>query len=578
VIDLVIRGGTVIDGTGAPGFTADVAVSDGRIVEVGRVQARGRREIAADGLLVTPGWVDVHSHYDGQVTWDERLTPSFWHGVTTTVFGNCGVGFAPVRADRREWLVGLMEGVEDIPGTALSDGIDWRWETFPQYLDAIASRPLAMDVGAQIAHGPLRAYAMGDRGALNEPASPEDIARMGELAAEAMRAGALGLSTSRTVVHRAIDGEPVPGTFAAHDELEALAQAVAGYGGVLELAPAGLLGEDQIAPARELAWMHSLSAQTGAAITFLFGQNHVQPDFWREQLAACERAHAEGARVHPQMFCRAIGMMISLESRENPFSRSAAFRSLAHLAHGDRISALLGDAELRARIVEEGADDVLGRATRFSQWDGVYRLDDGGLNYEPAPEQSIAAIARAQQRPPRAVALDAMLADGGRGFLHRPVMGYAQGDLRPTYDMLAHPLTIAGGGDGGAHVATICDAGAPTFMLTFWARDRSRGPTLALEQVVRKQTLDTARLYGLEDRGRIAPGLRADLNLIDYPNLALGPLETVYDLPSGAPRLMQKSRGYVATIVAGAATIEMGEDTGARPGKLVRGRRPGASY
>jgi N-acyl-D-aspartate/D-glutamate deacylase len=570
MFDRVIKGGSVVDGTGRPAFTADVAISGGKIVEVGRVRGAARETIDADGLLVTPGWVDVHSHYDGQVTWDERITPSFWHGVSTVIMGNCGVGFAPVKADRRDWLIGLMEGVEDIPGTALSDGIVWEWETFPEYLDAIARRPLAIDVGAQMTHGPLRAYAMGERGALNQPATADDIATMARMVAESQAAGALGFSTSRTVVHRAIDGEPVPGTFAAIEELHAIATALAQSGrGVMEVAPAGLLGEDLVNPAKELAWMNEVSASTGCPITFLTGQNHVQPRWWREQMEACGHHRRNHALVVPQMFCRAIGIMVCLESKLHPFINSPAYKTLLSRPHHERVRALREDAALRKQVALEGVNDVLGGVTGFSQWKGIYPLG-APADYEPDPQNSIHAIAQREQRTPREVALDVLLSEDGTGFLHRPVMGYADGNLDPTYEMLASPLTVPGGGDGGAHVATICDAGAPTFMLSFWVRDRSRGPRLPLEHIVRKQTSDAANLYGLNDRGRIEPGLKADLNLIDFENLGAGPLHMIHDLPTGAPRLMQKAVGYVATLVSGEVVTRNGEDTGARPGGLIR--------
>jgi N-acyl-D-aspartate/D-glutamate deacylase len=573
MFDRLIKGGLVVDGTGAPAFTADVAIQDGRIAEVGRVSGAARETIDADGLLVTPGWVDIHSHYDGQVTWDSRLEPSFWHGVTTVVMGNCGVGFAPVRAERRQWLIGLMEGVEDIPGTALSDGIRWEWESFPEYLDAIDRRPLAIDVGAQLAHGALRTYAMGERGALNAPATADDIAAMARLAAEAQAAGSLGVSTSRTVIHRAMDGEPVPGTFAAEEELFALAQAVGDSGhGVLEVAPAGLLGEDLVNPARELAWMNRISAMAGCPITFLSGQNHVQPRWWREQLDECARQRAHNAYVAPQMFCRAIGIMVCLRSKLHPFINSPTFKSLSHLPHAEMVRRLKADPELRRTMAAEGVNDVLGGSTGFNQWRGTYALGSPA-NYEPDPADSVLAISRRQGRPAREVALDILLQDDGAGFLHRPVQGYADGNLDATYELLRSPYTVPGGGDGGAHVATICDAGAPTFMLTHWVRDRTRGPRLPLEHIVKKQAADTAALYGLHDRGRLLAGLKADVNLIDFARLNALPLHLVNDLPTGAPRLMQKAEGYVATFVDGVAVSRDGEDTGARPGRLVRGGR-----
>jgi N-acyl-D-aspartate/D-glutamate deacylase len=498
------------------------------------------------------------------------LAPSFWHGVTTLMMGNCGVGFAPVKADKRDWLIGLMEGVEDIPGSALSEGIRWDWETFPEYMDSLSRRAFAMDVGAQLAHGPLRAYVMGERGALNGPATADDIAEMARLVAEAQALGSFGLSTSRTVVHRAVNGEPVPGTFAAMEEIYALAQAVSDSGhGAIEVAPAGLLGEDLVAPAKELAWMNDLSAKTGIPVTFLCGQNHVQPQWWREQLDECGRQRSNRARVAPQMFCRGIGIMVCLKNKEHPFINSPTYTSLQHLPFAEQVKRLTEDAELRRRMALEGVNDVLGGNSGFGQWGGTYALGRPA-DYEPEPSQSIRAIAKRQGRDGREVALDIMLEDGGTGFLHRPVQGYAEGNLNPTYELLKSPYTIAGGGDGGAHVAHVCDAGAPTFMLTYWARDRQRGPRLSLEHIVKKQTFDTADFYGLKDRGLLKPGLRADVNVIDYAGLEPGDLTMVNDLPSGAQRLMQKASGYVATMVAGEIIQSNGEDTGARPGRLMR--------
>ena len=570
--DRIIKGGTIVDGSGGAPYVADVAIAGGVIVEIGRITAAAKEVIDASGLLVTPGWIDVHSHYDGQVTWDSQLAPSFWHGVSTVVMGNCGVGFAPVKADKRDWLIGLMEGVEDIPGTALSDGIQWEWESFPEYLDALDRKPLAIDVGAQLAHGALRAFAMGERGALNEAATPDDIALMAHMVKEAQAAGSLGFSTSRTVVHRAMDGEPVPGTFAAIEEVQALVQAVADSGhGVVEVAPAGLLGEDLVGPAKELAWMNAVSVATGCPITFLTGQNHVQPRWWKEQLDECIRQRQQGAQVIPQMFCRAIGIMVCLESKAHPFINAPTWKALSALPFDERIRRLTQDAELRRTMALEGVNDVLGGTRGFGQWAGTYALGTPA-NYEPDPADTIRAIAKRQGRDSREVALDVLLADGGKGFLHRPVMGYADGNLDPTFELLQSPHTIPGGGDGGAHVATICDAGAPTFMLTHWVRDRPRGPRLPLEYIVKKQTQDAARLYGLKDRGQIRVGYRADINLIDFERLSSGPLTMVNDLPTGAQRLMQKSNGYVATMVAGIIIHRDGTDTGERPGRLIRNR------
>jgi N-acyl-D-aspartate/D-glutamate deacylase len=573
MLDRIIKGGRVVDGTGAPAFTADVGVADGRIVAVGKLTDAARETIDADGLVVAPGWVDIHTHYDGQATWDQRLSPSADHGVTTALFGNCGVGFAPARPDKRDWLIGLMEGVEDIPGSALSEGIVWEWETFPEYLDALSRKAYALDVGAHMAHGAVRAYVMGDRGARNEAASPDDIAQMARLVLEAQAAGAFGLSTSRTIVHKAVDGEPVPGTFAAVDELMGLAAAIAESGhGLLEWAPAGVTGEDLLEPAKEMARMYEISTRTGCPITFLCFQIEGAPEFWREQLAECARARAAGGRLTAQVSPRTAGMVVNLRGSRHPFVHTPTWKSLSALPFAERIARLRADANLRRTMALEGAHNLTGalQHSGFGSWEKTFAL--AGLDYEPGPDESIRAMAAQQGRDPRETALDLMLEQEGETFVLSHLMNYSYGDLSPSYTMLQDPNTVASGSDGGAHVSVIADVGMPTFLLTHWLRDRKRGPTLPLEHLVKKQTADTAALYGLADRGRLQPGLRADINLIDLGALRLHEPELVHDLPTGAARLKQGADGYVATLVAGAATRLDGEDTGERPGRLVRSR------
>jgi N-acyl-D-aspartate/D-glutamate deacylase len=574
--DLLIKGGTVLDGTGQPGRTADVAVDDGRVVAVGQLgNPAARQTLEADGLLVTPGWVDVHTHYDGQATWDDVLAPSTWHGVTSLVMGNCGVGFAPARPDRHDWLIGLMEGVEDIPGTALAEGIEWEWETFPEYLDALDRRRWPVDVGTQVAHGAVRAYVMGDRGARNEPARPEDIEEMRRIVAEALEAGALGFSTSRTVAHLAVDGEPVPGTYAGEDELFGIGRALRDTGrGVFELAPAGVAGEDVVAPAAEADWMARLAADIGRPVTFALLQVDADPDLWRHLLEAASTAAAAGHRLVPQVAGRPTGLLSGLRTTHCLFDWIPTFADLkARCATKDELVARLADPAIRQAIVgwtppDQAMADMMDKA-----YATTYVLGSPP-DYEPGPERTLTALAAAAGRHPLDLAFEAMAADDGRGLLYVPILNYSSGDLEPAREMLLHPESALGLGDGGAHVGVICDASMPTFMLTHWTRDRTRGDRLPIEWVVRKQTSDTARLYGLEDRGILAPGFRADVNLIDYDGLRLGDPTVVSDLPAGGSRILQDATGYVATIKGGQVTFDQGRDTGVRPGHLLRGARP----
>lgn len=580
--DLVIRGGTVVDGTGEPARTADVAVSRGRIVEVGRVDGAAARTIDADGLAVLPGFVDMHTHFDGQATWDPHLTPSCWHGVTTAVLGNCGVGFAPVRPGDRQRLVELMEGVEDIPGTALYEGIRWDWESFPEYLDALARTPRAIDVGTQVPHAAVRAYVMGERA--HEDATAEDLAEMRSILAAALDAGALGFSTGRTAGHRDVRGNPVPGTYAAQDELAVLFGALAAAGhGVLEVVPAGIGGIDGGDPAGsmdgELAWMVRLARSAPVPVTFLVTQSTRAPDDWRPWFEAARRANADGARLRPQVGSRCFGALLGHQSRLNPFRYTEAYRALAALALPERV-ARLRDPEVRAAILAE-APEANARSTtldhlRSQTFRHLFPLGER-LDYEPTPDQSVAALAERSGQDPWAVAYDLMLAADGREFLLYPLLNFAGGSYDGLYEMIADPLTVQGLGDGGAHTAIVCDASMTTYLLTHWVRDRSRGPRIPLEQAVRRLTRDPADLYGLGDRGVLRAGARADVNLVDLDRLALCYPEQVHDLPGGAGRLVQRSRGYVATLVRGEVVVDDGELTGARPGGLVRAsprRRP----
>ncbi|AKL73587.1 N-acyl-D-aspartate/D-glutamate deacylase [Actinobacteria bacterium IMCC26256] len=569
--DLVITGGIVVDGTGDPQRLADIAVSNGIITEVaepGSLAGSLTETIDATGLLVTPGFVDIHTHFDGQVTWDPLLTPTCWHGVTSVVMGNCGVGFAPVSPDRRDWLIGLMEGVEDIPGAALSEGIRWEWETFSEYLDAVDRAPKMLDVAAQIPHGAVRAYVMGERGARNEPATSEDIAAMAAIVRDAIAAGALGFSTSRTIAHMAIDGEPVPGTFAAEDELFGLGNALKDAGGgVFELAPAGALGEDLAAPEREMDWMRRLAAICGRPVSFALTQNDHDSESWRRMLDLCAEAASKGSNVRPQVAGRPVTLLLGLKTF-HPFAYCPSWGPVGILPLDERV-ARMADPEIRRRLLAEASNpDPTMR--QFFDPDKSFPLGDPP-DYEPHPSTSIAQIAQRAGADVWSVFYDALMADNGHAFVMRPLLNYTDGNLDAVREMLMHPTTVWGLGDGGAHCGTTCDASTPTYMLTHWARDREAG--IPLETVIKKMTSQTAGLFGLGDRGVLAPGMRADINLIDHAGLTLHAPVMVHDLPGDARRFIQRSTGYVATILAGQVTLRNGEETGARPGALVRGAR-----
>jgi N-acyl-D-amino-acid deacylase len=563
--DLVIRGGTVVDGSGAAPSEADVAIDGGRVSAVEENAGRGREEIDARGHLVAPGWVDIHTHYDGQVTWDPYLSPSCWHGVTTVVMGNCGVGFAPAKPERRQWLIGLMEGVEDIPGTALADGIRWAWESFPEYLDALEGMPRALDVAAHVPHGAVRAYVMDERGARNEPATVEDIRAMAAIVREGLAAGAVGFSTSRTLLHRAIDGEPVPGTYAAEDELLGIGRVMGELGhGVFEIA------SDMSPEEPELAWMEKLSLETGRPVTFALLQNDLDPQQWKRLLVATEAAAGRGARVTAQVSARPTGLLMGLTGTFHPFSAYRTYHEIAGLPLAERV-ARLRDPDFRRRMLEEEVqyeNPLLAYVSNTFQ--KLFVLGDPP-SYEPAPEESIAAIASREGRTPREVAYDLLLSRDGRELFYFPLLNYSDFDFEPLREMLLHPQSVFSLSDGGAHCGVICDAGTPTLLLTHWVRDRTRGPRLPLEYVVHRQTRHTAALYGFGDRGLLAPGMLADVNVIDFDALCLRAPEMVYDLPASARRLVQRADGYRATVKSGQVIFRDGEPTGALPGRLLRG-------
>ena len=584
--DLTITGGTVVDGTGATPFRADIGISNGVIVEVRRrdgddsgLPGEAAQTIDATGRIVTPGFVDIHTHYDGQVSWDGLLEPSSMHGVTTVVSGNCGVGFAPVKPGSEQWLIALMEGVEDIPGTALTEGIKWGWESFPEYLDVIEKHQLAVDYGTQVAHGAVRGYAMGERGARNEAATADDIALMARIVQEAVEAGALGFSTSRTEAHRAVDGEPVPGTYAAEDELFALGRAMAAGGqAVFEVAPDGTAGENVDGPMREMDWMVRLAAEIDRPVSFAMVQTQSAPDLWRKQLDIAGAAFDDGIRIHPQFAARPFGMLFGFEGY-HAFTHRPTFRRLkAELSPADLV-ARLADPAVRAAILSE-TDlpaqplPLFDSLFAFIQHSAasMYAIGDPP-DYEPTPDRTVAAIAQQRGQDPLAAMYDLMLESDGTAVLMLPFFNYVEGNHDVIHEMLSHRAAISGLSDGGAHCGLICDASLPTFMLTHWVRDRHRGARFPLEYVVRKQTLDTATLFGLSDRGVLAKGKKADVNVIDMDALTLGVPKMAYDLPAGGRRLIQGARGYDATVVSGVVTRRHGVDTGARPGQLLRGVR-----
>jgi N-acyl-D-amino-acid deacylase len=566
----VIRDAHLVDGTGDEAREADIVIAGDTIIEVTPARKAGvahaHRVIDADGLLVTPGWVDIHTHYDAQATWDPWLTPSSWHGVTTAIMGNCGVGFAPAHDDRHEWLIELMEGVEDIPGSAMAEGITWQWRSFPEYLDALERRQRVIDIGAMIGHGALRAFVMGDRGAANEEARADDVDAMASLVGEAIRAGALGFSTSRTPIHRSKRGELVPGTTASPDELFGIASAMADAGGgVFQYAP-----EHVRVPDDEWPWMVEMARRTGVTVSVNLNQADEGPELWRLVLKQLDTAYAEGLDIIAQVAGRSIGVLMCLEGSLHPLLFHPAYAEIAHLELHQRVRAL-SEPSRRHRIINEVPNDgglfekvVLDKLGKF------YPVTDANIDYEPHPSKSVKALSEQRRIPPMQLVLDQLLENHGRGFIYLPVFNYAYGDLSMTHDLHRHSRTRMGLSDAGAHCGAICDGGTPTFMLTHWTRDRTRGPRLPLEWVVHRQTRQTAEVFRLTDRGLVAPGMKADINLIDYDRLTFDMPQMVYDFPAGARRLVQHAKGYVGTFVSGVQTVDHDEFTGELPGRLLR--------
>jgi N-acyl-D-aspartate/D-glutamate deacylase len=569
-IDLVIRGGTVFDGTGGEPRDADVAIAAGRVVEVGRIAAKGAEELDAKGLMVTPGFVDLHTHYDAQVTWSSEITPSSWNGVTTAMIGNCGVGFAPCRPEQRDMLVKLMEGVEDIPEVVLTAGLPWNWETFEGYLDALAARPYDLDVVAQVPHAALRVYVMGQRGADREPATAADRARMAALAGEGIAAGALGFSTSRTINHKTRDGRHIPTLKADEAELTDIALGLARAGsGWLQVI------SDFDEPDEEMALLRRLVERSGRPLSITILQRDNKPEEWRRLMRDVAAAQSAGLPMMGQVLTRPTGILLGFEISQNPFLGRPSWREVADLPFAGKI-ARLTDPDLRARLIAEtAADEALAR--RVTKWERIFPLGDPP-DYEPSAESSIAALAARQGRKPAEVAYDLLLEKGGTAILYRPLSNYTYGTLDTVHDMMRHDHTLIGLGDGGAHVGILCDASAITYMLTHWTRDRTRGERVPLSWAVRRLTSDNARAIGLDDRGVIRPGAKADINVIDYGRLAVRAPQVVYDLPGGGRRLMQRTDGYVATLVSGQFVSREGAPTGVLPGRLVRGPQAGPAF
>jgi N-acyl-D-aspartate/D-glutamate deacylase len=564
--DLIIRNGLVYDGSGEAPRHADVAVTGDKIAAVGEISEAGREEIDAAGQIVTPGFVDAHTHYDGQVTWDPYVTPSTYHGVTTIVTGNCGVGFAPCRPEQRDWLIGLMEGVEDIPGSALHEGINWEWESFPQYLDALEKMPLAIDVGAQIPHGAVRAYVMGDRGPAHEVATEKDIDEMASVVAEAIEAGALGFSTSRTEKHKDSSGVLTPTITAHEDELLGIAKALGKTGrGVLQ----GI--SDFYDFDAEFSLFKNMVRTSGRPMSITVEQQDARPDCWKALLQGIDEAQSEGLPMRGQVPPRATGVLLGLTVTLNPFLLHPSFQEVANLPLQEQLTRLK-DPQFRAQLLSEEPVDIgVPLVTEIiTSYHKMFRLGEPA-NYEPAPEDSFAAQAEVAGIDPLEIVLDLMLEKEGRALIYHPLFNYLPGNLDYVEEMLNHPHTVFGLSDGGAHCGALCDASFPTTLIQHWGRDRSRGNKIPLEKLVRMQTKETAELVGMTDRGLLEPGFKADINIIDFDNLTLHEPTVVNDLPAGGRRLVQKASGYTATLVAGKVAFREGKPTGELNGRLVRG-------
>lgn len=560
--DLLIKNGTIIDGSGQKRYVGNISVADGLITDIGKSIGSARRVVDADGMLVTPGFVDIHTHYDGQATWDPYLTPSTYHGVTTAIFGNCGVGFAPVRKPDIPYLINLMEGVEDIPGSVLAEGVSFQWESFPEYLDVLDRSPKAIDIGAQVPHAPLRFYVMGERGAdHNTLPTDQEIDEMGRLLEEALRAGALGFTTSRTTKHLSKDGKNTPSLSAKDPELRGLALA-------MKRANRGIIEVNSDFGDGEFEIMRMASEVSGRPLSILLLQVNNSPDLWRKTRDQIYEARREGIEVNGQVGCRPIVVIMGFETTLHPFSTHPRWLEMSSLSPQERVSRINQDADLKRSLIKDLPSDE--HTQRIKSWLSRTFVMGDKFDYEPSPDQAITALAERRGVDPLEIALEGMLRLNGKGLLAHTFENYFDGDLSVIQEMLLDENTIMGLGDGGAHVCSVCDEGAPTYLLSHWGRDRSRGDKLPIEFLVKKHTSVSAMGYGLRDRGLLKPGLKADINVIDFDELALLNTEVVYDLPAGGRRLIQRAKGYRHTFVSGTEIISNDEQTGNLPGKLIR--------
>ena len=569
MLDLIIKNGDIVDGTGSKAFKGDLGILNGTIVKIGEISDEAKNIIDASGSHVIPGFVDIHTHYDGQVTWSEELTPSSNHGVTTAVMGNCGVGFAPCRPEDKERLISLMEGVEDIPHPVLSEGLPWNWETFPEYLDSLSERQYDIDFAAQVPHGPLRVYVMGDRGANRETATPEDIEKMADLTSEAVKAGALGFSTSRTLNHQTAEGQPTPTLTAELDEMVGIAKGVQAAGSGVMQVVTDFKGNDN-----EFELLKEMAKQSGRPLSVSVAQHHRVTDGWRNILQTIERANSEGVKLAAQVCGRPIGVLFGLELTNNPFSAHPSFIEIKDLPLDEKLFKLR-DEQFRKRLLAEAPQVENNPFLRqaHARYHDMYVMQENP-DYEPPPSESIASQAMELGLNPLELCLDILTRGEGKDMIYYAFLNYGESSLDPAKEMMEHPNTILGLGDGGAHCGSICDGSFTTHMLTHWTRDRKRGEKLELPWVIKAHCRDTAKAVGLNDRGIIAPGYKADINIVDLKKMQLRKPEVHFDLPAGGRRLMQYADGYVATIVNGVPIYLDGESTGARPGRLVRGSKP----